>query len=87
MEKTMNEVKIANLNEKVNAISDFLRDFYSVRDLYQTAADAASVLMYVMNHKLITIPEEEKKHLQKLYDQHILMIDLIKDFEIKEGEL
>lgn len=86
MEKTKNEVKVADL-KNVDAIREFLSDFYSVADLYQTAANAASVLMYIMNHQCTLVPEDEMKHLQKMYDQHIMMIDLLKDFERKEDEV
>lgn len=88
----MNEEQKAKLiaeAENIEAIRDFLTEWYSVADLYETAAKATSVMLRLICHGShnAAIDPEERKSLQDLIEQHLMMIDLIKPFEGKEGEV
>lgn len=71
--------------ENVEALSDFFRQWWSVADLYETAAKATVVLAHITKHP--SASAEDKKEIIELLDQHIMMIDLLKPFERKEGEV
>ena len=83
----MNEEKkdamIASI-EKVEAVEDFLKDWYSVTDLFETAANAGSILLELVNIK--QLGDDDIKKLTRLIDQHVMMANLMKKFE-KGGEL
>ena len=80
-EEKKNEV-IADA-ERVEAIKDFLSECYSVSDLFETAANAASVLLEFANIKCLC--DEDLRHLSRLIDQHVMLANLMKPFE-KGGE-
>ena len=65
--------------ENVEAVQEFLEDWYSTADLYETAANATNVLLQNVN--LSFIAPEEKKFLTDLLDQHLMMTNLLKKFE------
>lgn len=69
--------------EKVQAVDDFLSDWYSVNDLFETAANAGSVLLGIPQG---TIAADDMKWLRNLIDQHVMMANLLKKFE-KGGEV
>ena len=71
--------------EKLQAIDDFLTDWYSVTDLYETAANAANVLMEAAH--LQQFSEDELGYINRLLDQHVMMANMLKKFERKEGEV
>lgn len=71
--------------ENVEAIKEFFVDWWSVADLYENTAKAVSTLMRVMENPAIST--DEKKDVQDLIDQHLMMIDLIKPFEKQEDEV
>lgn len=71
--------------EKLQAIDDFLTDWYSVTDLYETAANAANVLMEAAH--LHQFSEDEMGYINRLLDQHVMLANLLKKFERKEGEV
>lgn len=83
----MNEEKkdamIASI-EKVEAVEEFLKNWYSVMDLFETAANAGSILLELVNIK--QLGDDDIKKLTKLIDQHVMMANLMKKFE-KGGEL
>lgn len=70
--------------ENAEAIQDFLEDWYSTADLYETAANATNVLLQNVN--LDSFAPEEKKYLTDLLDQHLMMTNLLKKFE-KGGQV
>ena len=65
--------------ENVEAVQEFLEDWYSVADLYETAANASNVLLEQLG--LYSLAEEDGKYLTALLDQHIMMTNLLKKFE------
>lgn len=69
--------------KKVQAVEDFLSDWYSVNDLFETAANAGSVLLGIPQG---TIAADDMKWLRNLIDQHVMMANLLKKFE-RGGEL
>ena len=70
--------------ENVEAVQEFLEDWYSVADLYETAANASNVLLEQLG--LYSLAKEDRKYLTALLDQHIMMTNLLKKFE-KGGEV
>lgn len=83
----MDEEKKAHLiaeAENIEAIRDFFTDWYSVAELYETAAKATTALLRVINH--VSLDQEERQHLREFTEQHLMMIDRIKLFEMKDGE-
>lgn len=81
MEKKNVSISIADA-EAVGAIRDFLSEYYSVADLFETTANAASVLLELSNG----LTQEEYKYVSRLIDQHIMLANLLKPFEKKGGE-
>lgn len=65
--------------ENAEAVQEFLEDWYSTADLYETAANATNVLLQNLN--LSAFAPEEKKYLTDLLDQHLMMTNLLKKFE------
>ena len=65
--------------ENVVAVQEFLEDWYSTADLYETAANASNVLMQQVN--LNALEPEEREYITDLLDQHIMMVNLLKKFE------
>ena len=70
--------------EIAEAVQEFLEDWYSTADLYETAANVTNVLLQNVN--LDSFAPEEKKYLTDLLDQHLMMTNLLKKFE-KGGEV
>lgn len=70
--------------EKVESVEEFLKDWYSVNDLFEVAANAASVLLEQQN--LSTMADSDLAWLRKLIDQHVMLANLMKKFE-KGGEV
>lgn len=64
--------------EKVNAVEDFLSDWYSVSDLFETAANAGSVLLSLPPS---IINPDDMKWLRNLIDQHVMIANVLKKFE------
>lgn len=83
MKEEMKDAMIASV-EKVQAVEEFLNDWYSVNDLFETAANAGSVLLEMVN--ISAVANDDLKWLRKLIDQHVMMANLLKKFE-KGGEL
>lgn len=65
--------------ERVEAIKEFLSENYSVSDLFETAANAGSLLLELVNVKCLC--QEDVKFLTRLIDQHVMMANLLKPFE------
>ena len=68
--------------ENAEAVQEFLEDWYSVADLYETAAKAGSIVLGEFSH----LCDESRKELNALIEQHVMMTNLLKKFE-KGGTL
>lgn len=79
-----NEKKGMAEAEKVEAIREFLNEWYSVADLYKTAAVAGSLMVELMNIKQLS--EEDIKVVSLLMNQHVMMTELMSNFEDYEEE-
>ena len=71
--------------EKLQAIDDFLNDWYSVTDLYETAANAANVLMEAEH--LHQFSHDDLGYLKRLLDQHVMLANLLKKVQGKEEQV
>ena len=83
MDEQKKDAMIASI-EKVQAVEEFLSDWYSVSDLFETAANAGSVLLEYIN--LQTIAKDDLKYLTALIDQHVMLANLLKKFDNKNAE-
>jgi hypothetical protein len=55
-----------------------------VADLFETAANAGSVLLRLVK-SCYAISEDDTKWLNKLIDQHVMVANVLKKFEKTEG--
>ena len=69
--------------DAVKAIEDFLTDWWSVNELYEASAKAVSQLVHVAQKN----PDFMTVELRDYINQHIMMIDLLKEVTRKGGEL
>lgn len=81
MKEELKDAMTASI-ENVQAVEDFLSDWYSVNDLFETAANAGSVLLGIPQG---TIAADDMKWLRNLIDQHVMMANLLKKFENGEA--
>lgn len=84
----MKENEKANLiaeAENVEAIRDFFTEWWTVAQLHETASKAYATIINLAAHPQIAC--DALKELDELIQQHNIMIDLIKPFERKEGEV
>lgn len=65
--------------EAVQAIRDFLNEYYTVSDLFEQAANAGSVMLGLVNSGALA--QDEVKYLSNLIDQHVMLANLMKPFE------
>lgn len=71
--------------ENVEAIRDFFTEWWSVAELNETASKVcATIINLAARYKL---SHDELKEFDTLIQQHNLMIDIIKPFARKEGEV
>lgn len=78
MDNKTKDAMVAGI-ENVQAIEDFLSEYYSVADLFETAANAGSVLLELVNVKAIS--HDDLHYLTNLIDQHVMLAKLMKPFE------
>lgn len=78
MEEKLKDAMNASI-EKVQAVEDFLQDWYSVSDLFETAANAGSVLLELVNRGQLS--DDDVKHITRLIDQHVMIANIFKKFE------
>lgn len=78
-----NETKDAMIAsiDAVEAINDFLTDWWSVNELYESSAKAVSQLVQVAQKD----PNFMTSELRDYINQHIMMIDLLKEVTMKKG--
>lgn len=84
MNNEQKDAMIASV-EAVQAIEQFLQDYYSVYDLYETAANAGSVMLELVNDKQLS--EENVKLITRLIDQHVMIANLLRQVSEKGGEV
>ena len=73
--------ELQNCIENAEAVQEFLTEWYSVAELFETSANAASVMLTSVIGQLAP---EEKKWLTDLLDQHVMMTNLLKKFKSNE---
>lgn len=69
--------------DAVQAIEDFLTDWWSVNELYESSAKAVSQLVDLAQRD----PKFMTTELRDYINQHIMMIDLLKEVTKKEEAL
>ena len=84
MEETKKDAMIASI-EAVEAIRDFFNQWWSVDELHETAAKATLTILSLIKRHQIT--DAEVQELEELMQQYMMMIDTIKPFARKEGEV
>ena len=83
MEKTMKDAMIASI-DTVEAIENLITDWWSIEQLYETAAKFASIFVDLLGKKAIT--DEDYKVVKELYEQHLMMVSICKESQKKGGE-
>lgn len=83
MNNEQKDAMIASV-EAVQAIEQFLQDYYSVYDLFETAANAGSILLELVNLKQLS--EDDVKMVTRLIDQHVMIANLLRQVSEKGGE-
>ena len=71
--------------ENVEAITDFTKSWWTLDQLWETSAKATNTILYLINQH--TLSHDDAKELADMMQQHMMMIDLIKPFARKEGEV
>lgn len=64
--------------ENVEALKDFFYEWWTVEELYETAANAALSILHIMDKNVIS--NDDKEDLRKLMSQHMVMIEHMKPF-------
>lgn len=80
MNEKKNDALIASI-ENVQAIQEFLTSWYSINDLFETAANAGAVLLDLSVRCPKVINDDDMKHLQNLINQHVMVANLLKRFD------
>ena len=63
-------------NAQIEAkVKDFLSDWYSIEDLYKTAAKSGSLLINLVS--LSQLNEEDIRVINSLLEQHLMMTDMM----------
>ena len=70
--------------ENVEALKDFFNDWWTVEELYETAANAALSILHVIETHAVC--EDDKKALRDLMNQHMVMIEHMKPFAEDRNE-
>jgi hypothetical protein len=79
-----NEKKLQDAQlEAVESIQEYLNDFHSVAELHERTAKALVEIIHASFH----LSDETKKVISDMVDDHICLIDLMKPFEEKGGEV
>ena len=80
MNEERKDAMIASI-EQTEAIQEFLNSWYSINDLFETAANAGAVLLDLSVRYPKVINDDDMKHLQNLINQHVMVANLLKSFE------
>ena len=72
--------------ENVEALKDFFLEWWTVEELYETAANAALSVLHILQTN--SLCNDDKESLQRLMNQHMVMIEHMKPFAEngKEGQ-
>jgi hypothetical protein len=71
--------------ENVEAIRDFFSEWYSVEELYETIAKCSITLLHIIDKGALC--SDEVKEMRDLLTQHQMMVEHMKPFARKEGEV
>lgn len=71
--------------ENVEAIRDFFAAWWSVDELHEAVAKVSCIILNMIKRHQILEPEIEE--FENLLQQHMMMVDVIKPFARKEGEV
>ena len=71
--------------ENVEAIREFFTQWWSVDELYETAAQASVTILGLVKRNQISAAEVQE--LEELMQQYMMMVDTIKPFARKEEQL
>ena len=82
MANNVNEPKDARL-EAIESIQEYLNDFHSVTELYERTSKALVEIIRVSNH----LPDEAKKFIGNMVDDHMCLLELLKPLDEKGGEV
>ena len=80
MNNETKDAMIASI-DAVEVINDFITDWWSVNELYEASAKAVSQLVFVAQKD----PNFMTSELRDYINQHIMMIDLLKEITMKKG--
>lgn len=80
MNNETKDAMIASI-DAVEVINDFITDWWSVNELYEASAKAVSQLVQVAQKD----PNFMTSELRDYINQHIMMIDLLKEVTSKKG--
>lgn len=80
MNNETKDAMIASI-DAVEVINDFITDWWSVNELYEASAKAVSQLVQVAQKD----PNFMTSELRDYINQHIMMIDLLKEVTAKKG--
>lgn len=80
MNEERKDAMIASI-EQTEAIQEFLNSWYSINDLFETAANAGAVLLDLSVRCPKVINDDDMKHLQNLINQHVMVANLLKRFD------
>jgi hypothetical protein len=83
METKTKDAMIASINT-VEAIENLITDWWSIEQLYETAAKTASILADLREKGLIC--DEDYKTVTDFYEQHLMMTGICKDSQKEGGE-
>lgn len=67
----------------VESIQEYLNDFHSVSELHERTAKALVEIIRVSNH----LSDEARQIIRRMVDDHICLIDLIKELDEKGDEV
>ena len=79
-----NKNELQDAQQKVvESIQEYLSDFNSVAALHERTAKALVEIIHVSNY----LTDEGRKIITRMIDDHVCLIDLIKELEEKGGEV
>ena len=70
--------------EHIEAIREFFTEWWTMEELYNTAASFSQEALSLLRNK--SIGEEETKIFSELLNQHMMLLDLVKPFDGKESD-
>ena len=84
MSNEKKDAMIASI-ENVEAIEDFLKEWWSVADLHETISKVSCTIINLTKRHQIS--DAELEDIDELMQQHMMMIDIFKQFERKEEKV